>query len=140
MLAGLILCLGIPVFGTEIVAHPEIIDAHLRNPGMGFIYPAVQQPIPETADVFYIWINTWTDLEAEPGQFNWKLPNIVNVIEAAARLTQEGRPQDGLSVRNHRSALVLAGEPGRDADCFYAVEEHRNRPLAIPTLPSLLPP
>ena len=83
VLAGLILGIGTSVFGKDIVVHPKPTDAHLRNPGMGFIYPAVQQPIPEIADVFYIWINTWTDVEPEPGQFNWKLPNIVNVIEAA---------------------------------------------------------
>ena len=83
VLAGLILCIGTTVFGTDIVVRPKTTEAHLRNPGMGFIYPAVQQPIPEIADVFYIWINTWTDVEPESGQFNWNLPNIVNVIEAA---------------------------------------------------------
>jgi hypothetical protein len=75
--------MGTPAYAAETVAHPELNDAHLRNPGMGFIYPAPQEPMPEIADVFYIWINTWTDVEPEPGQFNWKLPQIVNVVEAA---------------------------------------------------------
>ena len=38
VLAGLILCIGTTVFGTDIVVRPKTTEAHLRNPGMGFIY------------------------------------------------------------------------------------------------------
>ena len=54
----------------------------------------MQQPIPEIADVFYIWINTWTDVEPESGQFNWNLPNIVNVIEAARSTGRQAALRD----------------------------------------------
>jgi hypothetical protein len=59
LLTGLIHCIGTSVFGEDIIVHPETTNAHLRNPGMGFTYPAVQQPIPETtAGVRAIWIKS----------------------------------------------------------------------------------
>lgn len=72
---------------TEVVVHPRLRDAHLRNPGMGFIFYSNtgQEPLPEQADVVFACVPVWGQVEKAKGQYDWDIPQIQGVADLAAR-------------------------------------------------------
>jgi hypothetical protein len=71
----------------QVVVRPPLCDAHLRNPGMGFIfYSGVgQERLPEQADVVFACVPVWGQVEKAKGRYDWDIPQIKGVADLAAR-------------------------------------------------------
>ena len=71
----------------RVVVRPPLRDAHLRNPGMGFIFYSSdgRERLPEQADVVFACVPVWGQVEKAQGQYDWDIPQIKGVADLAAR-------------------------------------------------------
>lgn len=75
-----------PAGDSQVVVHPQPHDAHLRNPGMGFIfysYGGRAEP-PEQADVLFACMPVWAQVEQARGRYDFDIPQIKGVAVMAA--------------------------------------------------------
>ncbi|HEY3321625.1 MAG TPA: DUF4832 domain-containing protein [Planctomycetota bacterium] len=94
-----------PVLETSVQPQPR--EGQLHNPGMGLVLYSSdgREAIPDEADIVYTSVPVWGEIEEEEGRYNWYVPHIKGVIDAALKANRRVALRIMPSFQNNKNAI-----------------------------------